>query len=80
MESPPPPPTIRCTLAFANIAQHHNWICRQQLAALAKILERADPVLFHHLRHIKAADCFFAYRMVIVQLRREIPLQQVKFL
>ena len=35
-------------------------------------------MLFHHLRHIKAADCFFAYRMVLVQLRREMPMEQVK--
>ena len=52
-------------------------LCREQLATLAKILERADPVLFHHLQQIRAGDCFFAYRMVIVQLRREMPLQQV---
>ena len=54
-------------------------LCREQLATLAKILERADPVLSHHLRQIRAGDCFFAYRMVIVQLRREMPLQQVSF-
>ena len=35
-------------------------------------------MLFHHLRHIKAADCFFAYRMLIVQLRREMSLDQVR--
>ena len=34
-------------------------------------------MLYHHLRHIKAADCFFAYRMLIVQLRREMPIDQV---
>lgn len=43
-----------------------------------KILERADPVLYHHLRQIKAADCFFVYRMIIVQLRREMPIEQVR--
>ena len=53
-------------------------LCREQLTALARIIERADPVLFHHLRHIKAADCFFAYRMLIVQLRREMPIEQVR--
>lgn len=52
---------------------HH----REQLRGLAKILEQADPVVFHHLRQIGAGECFFAYRMVIVQLRRELPLAQV---
>ena len=36
-------------------------------------------MLFRYLRQIEAGDCFFAYRMVIVQLRREMPLQQVCF-
>ncbi len=49
---------------------------REQLRALARILEQADPVVFHHLRQIGAGECFFAYRMVIVQLRRELPLAQ----
>lgn len=47
---------------------------REQLRALARILEQADPVVFHHLRQIGAGECFFAYRMVIVQLRRELSL------
>ncbi len=67
---------MRCTQAFAGSA--FVWAYRKQLAALAKILERADAVLYHHLRHIKAADGFFAYRMIVVQLRREMPLQQVE--
>ena len=35
--------------------------------------------MFHHLRQIGAGECFFAYRMVIVQLRRELPMAQVDF-
>ena len=37
-------------------------------------------MLFHHLRHINAADCLFAYRMILVQLRRELPIEQVRAL
>lgn len=54
-------------------------MCREQLRGLARILEQADPVVFHHLRQIGAGECFFAYRMVIVQLRRELPVAQAGF-
>ena len=69
---------MQCYQETISRASNRLWRCREQLTDLSKILERADPVLFHHLRHIKAADCFFAYRMVIVQLRREMPMEQVK--
>ncbi len=60
-------------------ASHRLWLMQgAAYGPISKILERADPVLFHHLRHIKAADCFFAFRMVIVQLRREMPMEQVR--
>ena len=44
-----------------------------------ELLERADPVLYQHLQQNNAADCFFVYRMIIVQLRREMPIEQVRF-
>ncbi|EIE22335.1 RabGAP/TBC [Coccomyxa subellipsoidea C-169] len=53
--------------------RHDEVGMREQLRGLARILEQADPVVFHHLRQIGAGECFFAYRMVIVQLRRELP-------
>ncbi|BDA43320.1 GTPase-activating protein GYP7 [Coccomyxa sp. Obi] len=56
--------------------RHDEVGIREQLRGLARILEQADPVVFHHLRQIGAGECFFAYRMVIVQLRRELPLAQ----
>jgi hypothetical protein len=60
----------------------HVFSCadRDQLRALAKLLEQADNVLSHHLRQIGAGECFFAYRMFIVQLRREMPLNQAGLL
>lgn len=50
---------------------------RQQLRLISAILERTDPMLFRHLRHLAAEDCMFAYRMVIVMLRRELPAENV---
>ncbi|KAK9915184.1 hypothetical protein WJX75_005786 [Coccomyxa subellipsoidea] len=56
--------------------RHDETGMREQLRGLARVLEQADPVVFHHLRQIGAGECFFAYRMVIVQLRRELPMAQ----
>eukprot|EP00884_Botryococcus_braunii_P012753 jgi/Botrbrau1/21479/Bobra.0216s0087.1 len=50
---------------------------RQQLGLLSEVLERYDPVLFHHLRHVGASDCVFAYRMLLVLLRRELQIHEV---
>lgn len=54
--------------------------CRQQLEMLSEVLERYDPVLHHHLRHVGASDCVFAYRMLLVMLRRELQLPEVPLL
>ena len=51
---------------------------REQLRSLALLLEQADAVLFHRLRQIGAGECFFAYRMLIVQAKRELPLSQAR--
>ena len=50
---------------------------REGLGSLASVLSRSDPVLMHKLRHIGAGDCLFAYRMLLVRMRRELSLQDV---
>ncbi|KAK9829211.1 hypothetical protein WJX72_004520 [[Myrmecia] bisecta] len=56
--------------------RHDETGIRDQLRTLGNLLEKSDPVLFHRLRQIGAGECFFAYRMIIVLLRREMTLQQ----
>jgi hypothetical protein len=44
------------------------------------LLDGADAVLFHRLRQIGAGDCFFAYRTLLVQAKRALPLEQARTL
>jgi len=57
----------------ANFA-HSGEGVRAQLRMLGRVLEHKDPVLMHHLRHVGAGECLFAYRMVLVLMRRELSL------
>lgn len=50
------------------------------LRALGKLLERSDPGLYHKLRHIGAVECHFAYRMIVVLLKRDLTFEQVSVL
>lgn len=61
----------------ANFA-HSGEGVRAQLRMLARVLEHKDPVLMHHLRHVGAGECLFAYRMVLVLMRRELSLGNVR--
>ena len=47
------------------------------MSCLAKVLGAADNTLTHRLRTIGAAEYFFVYRMVVVLMRRDMPLHQV---
>eukprot|EP00200_Dunaliella_tertiolecta_P012954 CAMPEP_0202391902 /NCGR_PEP_ID=MMETSP1127-20130417/92085_1 /ASSEMBLY_ACC=CAM_ASM_000462 /TAXON_ID=3047 /ORGANISM="Dunaliella tertiolecta, Strain CCMP1320" /LENGTH=1088 /DNA_ID=CAMNT_0048994367 /DNA_START=117 /DNA_END=3383 /DNA_ORIENTATION=+ len=47
-----------------------------QLTYLAQLLESADPEFFNKLAQVDATDCHFAYRMIMVLLRRELTLEQ----
>mmetsp|Transcript_11085 Transcript_11085/g.26301 ORF Transcript_11085/g.26301 Transcript_11085/m.26301 type:complete len:467 (+) Transcript_11085:110-1510(+) len=47
-----------------------------RLRTLARTLEHHDPVLVHKLYLSGAADCLFAYRMVLVRMRRELSLDK----
>jgi hypothetical protein len=49
-----------------------------QLRALSRALARADRVLAHKLQAMGAGECHFAYRMVVVLMRRDLPLSQVR--
>ena len=50
---------------------------RHQLKILAGVIERLDDqTLGHHIQKIGSGDMMFAYRMVVVQLRRELQTEQ----
>lgn len=47
------------------------------LLQLSVLLSRADPELHQQLKALQAADCLFAYRMVVVLMLRDLPTAQV---
>ncbi|XP_010493594.1 PREDICTED: GTPase-activating protein gyp7 [Camelina sativa] len=48
----------------------------RQLNIVSKIIKSKDSQLYKHLEKVKAEDCFFVYRMVLVMFRRELTLDQ----
>lgn len=49
---------------------------RSSLSQIAWVIDRVEPLLMRRLEQLDAKDCLFAYRMVVVQLLRELtPLQ-----
>lgn len=53
--------------------RHDETGIRHQLQQIARVLRDTDPSLFAKLQQLGAEDCMFAYRMVVVMLRRELP-------
>jgi hypothetical protein len=51
------------------------WVCAC-LGAL-QVLDACDRPLFYQLKHMGAAECHFAYRMVVVMMRRDMPMPKV---
>ncbi|CAH2044325.1 unnamed protein product [Thlaspi arvense] len=52
----------------------------RQLNVVSKIIKAKDSQLYKHLEKVKAEDCFFVYRMVLVMFRRELTLEQTLYL
>ncbi|CAI7789650.1 unnamed protein product [Closterium sp. NIES-54] len=48
---------------------------RRQLARVAALLRTADPPLYAHLEAVGAESCMFAYRCVVVLMRRELSFE-----
>lgn len=46
------------------------------LSDIGGLVERLDPPLHYKLKALRATDCRFAYRMIVVLFRREVPLHQ----
>jgi hypothetical protein len=41
------------------------------------VLEASDGPLMYQLKHLGAAECHFAYRMVVVMMRRDMHMPKV---
>ncbi|XP_078445677.1 rab GTPase-activating protein 22-like isoform X2 [Wolffia australiana] len=69
-----------CFVAFMRHARHNFRLDEagiwRQLRVVARIIRRQDAAFFRHLQQQQAADCAFAYRMVVVLLRRELSFEQ----
>ncbi|RRT43869.1 hypothetical protein B296_00045469 [Ensete ventricosum] len=53
---------------------------RRQLQVVSKLIRLHDADLYQHLEKLQAEDCAFAYRMVLVALRRELTFGQTLWL
>jgi hypothetical protein len=42
-----------------------------------QVLEASDGPLMYQLKHLGAAECHLAYRMVVVMMRRDMPMPKV---
>ncbi|XP_002969799.2 GTPase-activating protein gyp7 isoform X1 [Selaginella moellendorffii] len=69
-----------CFVSFMRTARHNFRLdevgIRRQLNGTSDIIKVADPELYEHLVKIKAEDCTFVYRMVVVLFRRELTFEQ----
>lgn len=61
--------------ARQNFRQNGDGI-QQQLDFISKIIKHKDDQLYSHLKQVKAKECLFAHRMVLVLLRRELTCEQ----
>ena len=60
--------------------QHHRSVpaaCRRQLEEVSDLLDVAAPQLSQKLNRLDCSEIYFAYRMVLVMMRRELPLSEV---
>ena len=53
---------------------------RQQLEEVSDMLQKVDPVLMEGLARLGCEECVFAHRMLLVVMRRELSLAQVRCL
>lgn len=57
--------------------RHDEEGIKNQLKEISGILENTDPKLFAKIASVGDAHCMFAYRMVVVLMRRDLPLEDV---
>ena len=57
--------------------RHDEEGIKNQLREISDIIENTDPKLFSKIASLGDENCMFAYRMVVVLMRRELQLAQV---
>lgn len=69
-----------CFVGFMKRARHNFRLdqagIQRQLQVVSKLIKLRDADLYQHLEKLQAEDCAFAYRMVLVALRRELTFEQ----
>lgn len=56
--------------------RHDELGIQSQLNQVSRIISDTDPKLFKKLNSLGISDCMFTYRMVLVMMRRELPLHE----
>jgi Rab-GTPase-TBC domain len=68
-----------CFAGFMKKARHNfrldEFGIKRQLNIVSRIIKHKDSHLYRHLEKLKAEDCFFVYRMVLVLFRRELTFE-----
>lgn len=59
---------------------HDGAGIKRQLEEVSGLVDTADPALSQKLVRLDCAECYFAYRMILVMMRRELPLPEVMML
>ncbi|EPS62418.1 hypothetical protein M569_12369 [Genlisea aurea] len=69
-----------CFVGFMQKARHNFRLdeagIKRQLNVVSRIIKCKDSLLYRHLEKLRAEDCFFVYRMVVVLFRRELSFEQ----
>ncbi|URD82941.1 RabGAP TBC domain-containing protein [Musa troglodytarum] len=69
-----------CFVGFMKRARHNFRLdqagIKRQLQVVSKLIKLHDADLYQHLEKLEAEDCAFAFRMVLVALRRELTFGQ----
>lgn len=59
-----------------NNFKHDESGISSQLQTVSNVLKKKDPVLYKKLEALDASHCHFAFKMVLVMLRRDLPLNE----
>ena len=68
---------VSCCQGARHCEMHFCALHRDQLQDLSDVLASTDAMLMQRLNQLDSAECYFAYRMLLVMLRRELSLPQV---
>ena len=56
--------------------RHDEWGMKSQLAVVREIVKNTDGALYKKLQVLGGAECMFVHRMVVVLMRRDLPVNE----